>query len=212
MNYMKSLAAIVFIFLLSFTASAQTDSEEKKLSLNSGSIDNQFEYVIKKSSGWRDERGQQYKVIKINWLYELRAHTIDSLNAVHKNLSDTQGKVSTQNNEIEDLKSSLTKTQTDLENTNNEKNNMSLFGLQMSKTGYNMLMWSIIGALLALLIFFIYKFNNSNVVTKQAKLALSEMEEEFEEHRKVALEREQKVRRQLQDEINKQKDSKKTKP
>lgn len=212
MNYMKSLAAIVFIFLLSFTASAQTDSEEKKLSLNSGSIDNQFEYVIKKSSGWRDERGQQYKVIKINWLYELRAHTIDSLNAVHKNLLDTQGKVSTQNNEIEDLKSSLTKTQTDLENTNNEKNNMSLFGLQMSKTGYNMLMWSIIGALLALLIFFIYKFNNSNVVTKQAKLALSEMEEEFEEHRKVALEREQKVRRQLQDEINKQKDSKKTKP
>ena len=30
-------------------------------------------------------------------------------------------------------------------------------------------------------------------------------EEEFEEHRKTALEREQKVRRQLQDEINKQK-------
>jgi hypothetical protein len=88
---------------------------------------------------------------------------------------------------------------------------MSLFGLQMSKTGYNMLMWSVIGALLALLILFIYKFNNSNVVTKEAKLALSEMEEEFEEHRKVALEREQKVRRQLQDEINKQKDSKKTK-
>jgi hypothetical protein len=73
-------------------------------------------------------------------------------------------------------------------------------------------MWSIIGALLALLIFFVYKFNNSNVVTKEAKLALAEMEEEFEEHRKVALEREQKVRRQLQDEINKQKDSKKTKP
>ena len=89
---------------------------------------------------------------------------------------------------------------------------MSLFGLQMSKTGYNLLMWSIIGALLILLVFFIYKFNNSNIVTKQAKLSLSEMEEEFEEHRKVALEREQKVRRQLQDEINKQKDSKKTKP
>jgi septal ring factor EnvC (AmiA/AmiB activator) len=211
MNYMKSLAAIAFIFLLSFTTSAQTGAEENKLSLNSGTIDNQFEYVIKKSSGWRDERGQQYKVVKINWLYELRAHTIDTLNAVHKNLLDTKTVVSTQNNEIEDLKTSLSKTQTDLENTNNEKNSMSLFGLQMSKTGYNMLMWSVIGALLALLILFIYKFNNSNVVTKEAKLALSEMEEEFEEHRKVALEREQKVRRQLQDEINKQKDSKKTK-
>lgn len=212
MNYMKSLAAIAVIFLISFSTSAQTDSDEKKLSLNSGSIDDQFEYVIKKSSGWRDERGQQYKVIKINWLYELRAHTIDSLKAVHKNLLDTKAIVSSQDNEIADLKSSLLNTQTNLDKTNNEKNNMSLFGLQMSKVSYNMLMWSIIGALLALLIFFVYKFNNSNVVTKEAKLALAEMEEEFEEHRKVALEREQKVRRQLQDEINKQKDSKKTKP
>lgn len=211
MNYMKSLVTIAFISLLAFTASAQTDSEENKLSLNSGTINNQFEYVLKKSSGWRDERGQQYKVIKINWLYELRAHTIDSLNAVHKNLVDTQDIVSAQNNEIDGLKASLSKTQTDLENTNNEKNSMSLFGLQMSKTGYNLVMWSVIGGLLALLIFFIYKFNNSNAVTKQAKNTLSEMEEEFEEHRKVALEREQKVRRQLQDEINKQKDSKKTK-
>jgi len=209
---MKSLAAIAVIFLISFSTSAQTDSDEKKLSLNSGSIDDQFEYVIKKSSGWRDERGQQYKVIKINWLYELRAHTIDSLKAVHKNLLDTKAIVSSQDNEIADLKSSLLNTQTNLDKTNNEKNNMSLFGLQMSKVSYNMLMWSIIGALLALLIFFVYKFNNSNVVTKEAKLALAEMEEEFEEHRKVALEREQKVRRQLQDEINKQKDSKKTKP
>lgn len=211
MNYMKSLVTIAFISLLAFTASAQTDSEENKLSLDSGTINNQFEYVLKKSSGWRDERGQQYKVIKINWLYELRAHTIDSLNAVHKNLVDTQDIVSAQNNEIDGLKASLSKTQTDLENTNNEKNSMSLFGLQMSKTGYNLVMWSVIGGLLALLIFFIYKFNNSNAVTKQAKNTLSEMEEEFEEHRKVALEREQKVRRQLQDEINKQKDSKKTK-
>ena len=32
-----------------------------------------------------------------------------------------------------------------------------------------------------------------------------EVEEEYDEHRKKALEREQKVRRQLQDEINKQK-------
>ena len=42
-------------------------------------------------------------------------------------------------------------------------------------------------------------------VTKAAKKSLEDTELEFEEHRRVALEREQKVRRQLQDEINKQK-------
>ncbi|GAL80099.1 hypothetical protein JCM19274_3669 [Algibacter lectus] len=80
-----------------------------------------------------------------------------------------------------------------------------MFGLQMSKSSYNVLMWSIIGGLLAFLLFFIYKFNNSNAITRAAKKSLAETEEEFEEHRKTALEREQKVRRQLQDEINKQK-------
>ena len=82
---------------------------------------------------------------------------------------------------------------------------MALFGLQMSKTNYNVLLWSIIGILLVLLVFFIYKFKNSNSVTREAKKSLVETEEEFEDHRRVALEREQKVRRQLQDEINKQK-------
>jgi len=85
----------------------------------------------------------------------------------------------------------------------NHTKSLSLFGLQMSKTGYNALMWSIIAALLALLLVFIFRFKNSNSITKAAKLKLSETEEEFEEHRRNALEREQKVRRQLQDEINK---------
>jgi len=59
--------------------------------------------------------------------------------------------------------------------------------------------------LLALLLFFIYKYKNSNSITRDVNMSLSEIEGEFEEHRKVALEREQKVRRQLQDELNKHK-------
>ncbi|WP_445955999.1 tRNA (guanine-N1)-methyltransferase [Yeosuana sp.] len=211
MKYIKSLAFIVFLYLSTLASFAQTNKEDESLSLDKGSIENQFEYVIQKASSWNDERGQAYKVMKRNWLYELKSHTLDTLKAVHKNLMDTQIVVANQAKEIADLKSSLTNTQNDLTKTNTEKNNMSLFGMQMSKTGYNMLMWFIVASLLALLIFFIYKFNNSNVITKDAKRSLSEMEEEFEEHRKTALEREQKVRRQLQDEINKQKAKKNNK-
>tara|TARA_R110002167_G_scaffold78883_3_gene217968 strand:- start:25 stop:660 length:636 start_codon:yes stop_codon:yes gene_type:complete len=211
MKYIKSLAFIVFLYLSTLASFAQANKEDESLSLDKGSIENQFEYVIQKASSWNDERGQAYKVMKRNWLYELKSHTLDTLKAVHKNLMDTQIVVANQAKEIADLKSSLTNTQNDLTKTNTEKNNMSLFGMQMSKTGYNMLMWFIVASLLALLIFFIYKFNNSNVITKDAKRSLSEMEEEFEEHRKTALEREQKVRRQLQDEINKQKAKKNNK-
>ncbi|WP_142783171.1 tRNA (guanine-N1)-methyltransferase [Changchengzhania lutea] len=200
MKIIKNLFVLTLLFLSIFSASAQTKAEKDNLSLNSGTIDNQFEFVIRRSNNYQD-----YKVVKKNWLYMLKAHTLDSLKAVHKDLTDTQLVIENQAKEISDLKSNLTNTQTSLDQTNTEKNNMALFGMQMSKTNYNVLMWTIIAALLALLIFFIYKYNNSNAVTKDAKHALSEIEEEFEEHRKTALEREQKVRRQLQDEINKQK-------
>ena len=201
MNLTKQLFFITIAFFLTLTSFSQTnDAQEDKLSLNSGSIDNQFEFVIRRSNSWQD-----YKTVKKTWLYTLKSHTLDTLKAVHKDLADTQVVVKNQVKEIADLKLNLSNTQTDLDKTNTEKNNMALFGLQMSKSSYNVLMWSIIGGLLVLLLFFIYKFNNSNAITRKAKKNLAETEEEFEEHRKTALEREQKVRRQLQDEINKQK-------
>jgi len=202
MNISKFIV-VLSVSLFSINISAQTTQEdEEKLSLNSGTIDNQFEYVITKSNNY-----QEYKVVKKNWLYSLKAHTLDSLKAVQKNLLDTQAIVDKQAGEITSLKESLSDTQNTLEQTNLEKDSMSLFGFLMSKSGYNVLMWSIIGGLLALLLLFIFKFKSSNAITKNANKALADIEEEFEEHRKRALEREQKVRRQLQDELNKQKNN-----
>ena len=198
MNFNK--LAVLLLFLLSINLSTAQVQPEEKLSLNKGTIDNQFEYVITKSN-----RYQEYKVVNTNWLYALKAHTLDSLKAVKKQLADTQLLVGTQDKEIQVLKTNLSDTNSTLNQTNLEKNSMSLFGMLMSKTSYNLLLWSIIGGLLAFLLFFIYKFNNSNAITKQAKLSLTETEEEFEEHRKRALEREQKVMRRLQDELNKKK-------
>ncbi len=201
MKFFKTGFLTFLLAFFSIAINAQENKTEKdKLSLNSGTIDSQFEYVIQKSN-----RYQEYKVVKKTWLYTLKAHTIDSLKVVHKNLADTKAIVNTQANEITDLKNSLSNTQTSLNKTNEEKDNMALFGMQMSKGSYNILMWSIIAGLFALFLFFIYKFKNSNSITKEAKLSLAETQDEFEEHRRNALEREQKVRRQLQDELNKQK-------
>jgi septal ring factor EnvC (AmiA/AmiB activator) len=202
---MNSALKISLILLLgvNFQVAQAQGSEtqnEEKLSLNSGTIDNQFEYVIRRSNSYQD-----FKVVKKTWLYALKAHTMDSLQALRKDLANTQSVVDRQAMNIETLQTSLANTEETLAKTEEEKNNMALFGMQLGKTNYNVLMWSIIAALFALLLFFIYKFKNSNTLTRQAKFKLEEVESEFEEHRRIALEREQKVRRQLQDEINKNK-------
>ncbi len=205
MNSIKQFSQLIILFFVcSLSSFSQIKTPKDKLSLNSGTIDNQFEFVIQKSYTYKGN-GKVYKNVEYHWLTQLKAHTIDTLKAVRKDLSDTQLVVKQQGKEISDLKSNLSNTQIDLDKTNSEKDNMALFGVQMSKSSYNILMWAIIAGLLALLLFFIFKFKNSNSITKEARRALAEIEEEFEDHRKVALEREQKVRRQLQDEINKQK-------
>lgn len=203
---MKYIAKTLFALtmVLCQTISGQVPQKENQLSRNEGTIGDQFEYIISKSYTYRGN-GKVYKNVQYHWLTELKASALDSLNVKDKKLAETNAVVQTQANEIENLKNNLANTQSKLDNTNAEKDSMSLFGLQMSKGGYNVLMWSIIGGLLALTLLFIYRFNNSNSATKTAKLKLDELETEFEEHRRVALEREQKVRRQLQDELNKNK-------
>lgn len=205
MNPIKLTSLIAFFLISSLTSFSQTKQSEDILSLNSGTIDNQFEYVFKKSGNFKGTNGQAYEAVKRSMLITLRAHTIDSLKTLKEKLGNSKNTVKTQQKEISDLKSNLSNTQSNLDKTNTEKNNMALFSMQMSKTNYNVLMWTIIAGLLALLILFIYKFKNSNAITRNAKKALEEIEEEFDDHRRTALEREQKVRRQLQDEINKQK-------
>ena len=200
---MKTLKVTFFTLLTAFAFTLQ--AQEQTESINEGTIDQQFEFLLRKSGNFKGTNGQSYEAVKRSMLLTLQAHTIDSLNTLEGKLNTTRNTVTAQQKEIDELKTNLEKTQNALSVTNTEKDSMSLFGIQMSKTSYNILMWSIIAGLLTFLLVFIYKFKNSNSITKSAKNALAEVETEFEEHRRVALEREQKVRRQLQDEINKQK-------
>ena len=207
---MKFLAKVTVILIVTFnlqtlTAQTQQADTEEQYSLNSGTIDSQFEYVFRKSGNFKGTNGQPYEAVKQAWLLKLKANVLDSLKTTYKDLANSEATVANQVKEINDLKAKLGNTQTTLDQTNEEKNNMALLGMQTSKTNYNVIMWSIIAALTAFLLFFIYKFKNSNSLTKEAKHKLEEVETEFEEHRRNALEREQKVRRQLQDEINKNK-------
>jgi len=201
---MKALKYTFFILLISVASTLQAQEQQTE-SINEGTIDQQFQFLLRKSGNFKGTNGQSYEAVKRSMLLTLQAHTIDSLNTLQGKLNTTRNTVATQLTEIDKLKTDLATTQSDLTATKAEKDSMALFGMQMSKTSYNILLWSIIAGLLALLLIFIYKFKNSNSITKSAKSALAEVETEFEEHRRVALEREQKVRRQLQDEINKQK-------
>jgi uncharacterized coiled-coil protein SlyX len=184
----------------SLLANAQNVAKNAKLQLKDGTISEQFDFILKNSNKYQD-----YKVVKRNWIEKLQRNVADSISAIQKDLSTEVAKVTTQQIEIEKLKADLAAVNQKIEDLNTEKDSMSLLGLQLSKGNYQTLMWGIIGLLTILWLFFTYRFKASNTITKEAKIKLAETEQEFEEHRKRALEREQQVRRKLQDEINKNK-------
>lgn len=185
---------------------AQNDQEEE-LSLDQGNVDSQFEYVYRKSGNYRSD-GKLYEVVRKISLDKLRQNVMDTLNGFNTRAAELKATIAGHESTIMSLEKKLEDTTNSLAQVTEEKDNMSFLGIAVSKGTYNAILWTVIAGLLILLLFFIYRFRNSNILTQEAKTNLSELETEYEDHRRRALEREQKISRQLQDEINKYKKQK----
>ena len=175
-------------------------SQSTKKFIDTGSVKNQFEYLVDESNNYQD-----YKVIKASWLLKLKSNIIDSLSASKKKISENSGIVNSQKQLIDSLNTKLASTETVISELKSEKESISLFGIQFEKTTFKTLIFLIIVGLIGGLLFFITKFKQSNIITTQSKLALKQAEEEFAIYKEKALEREQKAMRRLQDELNKNK-------
>lgn len=197
----------IAVALLTFNLQFAQEDSQQDLSLDRGTIDSQFEYVYKKSGNYRAD-GKRYEVVRIISLDKLRKNVMDSLKATYKNAAELKSTISGHEATISTLNKKLEETTANLSRVTEEKDSMSFLGIMVSKVTYNSILWSIIAGLLGLTLFFMYKFRRSNILTQEAKSNLSELETEYEDHRRRALEREQKISRQLQDEINKYKKTK----
>ncbi len=80
-----------------------------------------------------------------------------------------------------------------------------LFGVQSDKSVYIKVTAVAIWTLFVVAIVLAFRTRFAIQETNRARLALTDLEEEYNEHIHKSLEREQKLRRQLQDEINRQK-------
>lgn len=161
-----------------------------------------FVDVIDKSN-----RYEEYKVVKIYKLNNLKKNVEDSIASIKKDLENAQGTIALQKSKIDTLTQSMSSLQTELNTSIENQDGINLFGALINKTTYKITMWAIIGILVLVVLYLLFKFKNSNVITKAAKLKLTETDEEFETHRQQALEREQQLRRKLQDEIIKNKNA-----
>ncbi|MCW5520465.1 tRNA (guanine-N1)-methyltransferase [Aureitalea sp. L0-47] len=167
---------------------------------NQNSLEDQFTDVIDKSNSYQD-----FKVIKKVKINRLKQNVLDSVASLESRIDTLSGHIASQDSEISSLNQTLESTKSELATSREKEDGIFLFGMLLSKSTYNTILWSVIGILLLLLIVFIMRYRTSNSVTRSANAKLAEVEAEFEGHRQRSLEREQQIRRKLQDELNKQK-------
>jgi hypothetical protein len=193
---MKSSFLAFFLIVSGFSITAQQSVTEEN------TLENQFDRIYRISTSY-----QTYKVISKEGYQKLKNNVLDSLNQIENTLSEKVSLLKTKESDIQRLNEKINNTQINLDASIKKENSISLFGLALNKTTYNSILWFLIIVLLMGMLFFMYKFSNSNLLTKEAKHNLAEVDQELSQFRKKTLEKEQKLRRQLQDEINKQRNS-----
>ena len=193
---MKSNILFVFLIISSLSSLSQETVQEDN------SMKGQFDKIYRISTTY-----QTYKVIGKDRFQKLKENVLDSLIKSKKTISEKESLLRTERANIQKLNTDLTKTKLDLDTALQKENSISLLGIQLNKVTYNLILWFIIISLGLALSFFVFKFSRSNILTNKAQDNLKDVEQEFERHKKKVIEREQKLRRQLQDEINKQRNS-----
>jgi hypothetical protein len=194
------------LFLLAFISfSMMSQAQDRKIKLenpfeNQGDLNSQFDYLLKKSTSYNN-----YKIV-----------LKDTYLRIQKNVQDSVFNYKDQTfllkKEVKQLQTSTTllqeqaeQLQKKLDASEAEKNSITIMGMRMQKSLYNLTLIASLLVLFSATLFFIYKYRNSNRLTQAANKSLSETQLEFSSYQKNALKRQQELNRKLQDEILKKK-------
>lgn len=164
------------------------------------SIDSQFTTLVNESNNY-----QTYKIVPKVKLQQLQTNVNNAMNKLQSVIDNHSAATQAQTDSLISMSNKLETAQADLAVALERENSFQVLGMSTQKSTFTSIVWTIIGILILALAFFVFRFKKSHAVTREANLRLAETEQELEDLRKSSLEREQKIRRQLQDEINKHK-------
>lgn len=195
---MKTNFLILNIAILLFATNTVAQNTIAQPELESGTIESQFDYIIEKSSSFKE-----FQLIRRSSILKVKDNALDSVRSLRKELVETQKQISPLQEQITKLEEEVTTLNNKISAVAEVKDSISFVGKDFDKTTYNTMVWSIIGILMLLLIFVAIKLKGSASVTHHTKNEFEKIENEFDEFRKKALKKEQEIMRKLQDEINK---------
>lgn len=180
----RILPHLLALFLISFGLGSGLFSQTMPEVMEKGSFEEQKKYMEEKTNIYNG-----YRAVRDDIFLKMTKNSLDSLNASKAEISKLGNTIKEKNTEIAGLNKNLTDTKKELEDAVKNRDSLVFFGIPMTKSLYNLVVWGIILGLLALLVFGWLIFSRNNAVNRQTKKDLEETREEFEIFRKSAREK-----------------------
>lgn len=163
-----------------------------------GTIQDQFNtFYEEETNSW-----QEYRMMKRPKLKDFWAMTSDTLRLKDQQIATGKKEIKSLKEELDSKKTTIAELESQLAESQQLNDSMSFLGFEMSKTGYAIMVWSIVFVLAAAVVAIYFMFLRSNHVTKKVQKAYSSLESEYAEHRDKARESQVKLKRELQTALN----------
>ncbi|HNP19006.1 MAG TPA: hypothetical protein PKL31_11265 [Fulvivirga sp.] len=182
------MKTLLFILLICISAHA----------VEATGINDQFK-ELKESS----ETFKEYKVIKINVLNDFWKSVMDSIKTKESVIAKLQSENSVDKANIDQLKANLEVRDATIEELQYATSHINVLGVEFGKTFYKILNFTIIGILLVFCGILIISLKERRNIAKTKISAFDKLELKFEDYKRAALDKQMKLRRELQTEINK---------
>lgn len=190
----KTIVLLFMVWMTMLSGNAQENTPKIAEDLNT---------LITKSSSY-----QNYKVIEKGAVYGFQTALDKYIEQEQNTQALLRKQILTNEKEIAGLQNQMKAIKNENAILTTEKANIDFLGLSISKASYSTTMWVLFLGTLAVAGILFFRFKNANAITKHSKSVLKDLEEEYESYRRVCIEREQGLRRQLFEEAKKYKELK----
>jgi hypothetical protein len=124
---------------------------------------------------------------------KIKGNTLDSLKAAKAVIKGLKNDTKSLAFTIDSLNTSVGTIRKDLDQMTKTKNSIAFLGIEINKTGYNAVLWTIIVALAGLLTTGFLAFKRNYRVTANSRKECDELKKEFEAYRKASREAREKM-------------------
>ncbi|MGN0002585.1 MAG: hypothetical protein ACI35V_04045 [Sphingobacterium composti] len=192
---MYKLLLSLIIGFLSFDSYAQQLTLQQKLQSNLP-LQTQFQVLLSQSRS----QDTDFKLIRKSNIEIIQKNVADSITKYTKEIASLKSNSSSSVQQLQSLKDSVQMLSENLQVEQQKTDSISFLGMDFAKPTYHTLVWSIIGVLGLGFIIVLASFRKAKIDAVEHQKTAEEAQNEFQAHKKKALETEQKLKRQLLDE------------